>query len=118
MNVVIDGERYIPAPVPCEKPELLDFVFHSNDLNRDLSIREYLHELLKTLWDEGEGFSGKRPFGNSCWEFDLYCALIKAGAVDGRISEEGYLDEIPRAERDKANTIVFSLIAKLCGMPS
>ena len=47
-----------------------------------LTIKEYLHKLLSTLWDEGESFNGKRPFGNSGWEYDIYTALVKCGAVD------------------------------------
>jgi hypothetical protein len=115
MNVIIDGVRYVPAPAPCEKPELLDFVFNSSDLDRELSIREYLCELLSKVWEKGEGFSGKRPFGNSGWELDLYRALIQAGAVEGTLDEEGWIDQFPRESRDKANQIVFGLIANMCG---
>ncbi|MBN3839304.1 hypothetical protein [Burkholderia sp. Ac-20349] len=121
MNVIIDGVRYIPAPAPCENPELLDFVFHCTDLEREVSIREYLGELLKALWDEGEGFSSKSPFGNSGWEYSLYGALIKAGAVEGRLDEYNgrfCVDHISGTEQGKANQIVFSLIAKMCGLPS
>lgn len=32
------------------------------------TIGEYLKKLLLTLWDEEDGFSGKRPFGNSSWK--------------------------------------------------
>jgi hypothetical protein len=45
------------------------------------TVKEYLVELLAHLWDEGEGFSGKRPFGNSGWEYDLYEALGNAGLI-------------------------------------
>ena len=37
--------------------------FHSNDLNETISIHEYMFKLLSTLWEEQDGFSGKRPFG-------------------------------------------------------
>jgi hypothetical protein len=117
MNVVIDGVRYVPAPTPCEKPELLDFVFASSDLGRDLTIREYLIKLLSTLWNEGEGFSSKNPFGNGGWEFELYRALVKAGAVEGTLDEEGYLDRFPRESQEKANRIVFGLIDQLGAPP-
>lgn len=43
------------------------------------TIRDYLKGLLTNLWTEGEGFSGKRPFGNSGWRHDLYRPLIAAG---------------------------------------
>lgn len=40
------------------------------------TVKGYLKALLFTLWDEDEGFSGKRPFGNSGWECDLTEPLI------------------------------------------
>lgn len=43
------------------------------------TIRDYLKGLLDSLWTQGEGFSGKRPFGNSGWRHDLYRPLIAAG---------------------------------------
>lgn len=41
--------------------------------------RDYFKRLLTTLWREVEEFSGKRPFGNSGWDWDLGIALTKAG---------------------------------------
>jgi len=111
MNVIIDGVRYVPAPMACENPALLDVTFQCDDLNREISIREYLGELLSTMWAEGEGFSSKRPFGNSGWEFDLYRALVKCGAVEGSFFEDGGLDEY---DRDAADKIVFGLIDEMC----
>jgi hypothetical protein len=45
------------------------------------TIREYLVSLIYQLWVEGEGFSGKRPFGNSGWEYELYNSLAAADAI-------------------------------------
>jgi hypothetical protein len=117
MNVVIDGVRYVPAPTPCEKPELLDFVFFSEDLDRDLTIREYLVKLLWTLWNDGEGFSGKRPYGNSGWEFELYAALLKAQAIEGELDEDGRVHRLPEASRSQADAIIFGLIDQLGAPP-
>ena len=52
--------------------EILDLPMDpdSNDAGAS-SIRGYLKTLLTTLMAEGEGFSGKRPFGNSGWEYEL-----------------------------------------------
>ena len=33
------------------------------------------------VWEDRECFNGKRPFGNSGWEEDLY-TLVKAGYVE------------------------------------
>lgn len=55
------------------------------------NIRVYFKQLLRTLLDEGEGFSGKRPFGNSGWEYELFAALVKAELVSGELDEDGYI---------------------------
>lgn len=45
------------------------------------TLRGYLVHLLVTLWAEGEGFSGKRPFGDSGWQWDVQNDLEEAGVV-------------------------------------
>lgn len=91
----------------------LDLRFKCGDLGGEVSIREYLHALLCRLWDEGESFSGKRPFGNSGWEYDLYKPLIIAGIVSGWIDDQGYVEEVDEKE---ANAEVFRLINEMCGV--
>lgn len=54
---------------------VLNCPLEENDSGAD-TVKGYLKALLFTLWDEGEGFSGKRPFGNSAWEYDLTDALV------------------------------------------
>jgi hypothetical protein len=127
MDVIIDGVRYVKAEQRAENPELLDFVFPHSDLGH-ISIREYFHALLKQLWKDGERFSGKYPFGNSGWEYDLYYALAEAGEIAGKRDDEKTYDEdgllehshwkISQEEKNKANGIVFDLIATMCGMPT
>lgn len=68
--------------------------FYSNDLFQTVTVRQYLHTLLKDLWIHKEGFSGKRPFGNSGWEYEIYAALINAGFVEGELDQEGFVVEI------------------------
>jgi hypothetical protein len=58
------------------------------------TIGDYLKLLLLTLWDEEEGFSGKRPFGNSGWQYEIYKALISAKVVNGKLDEDGHIDEV------------------------
>jgi hypothetical protein len=65
---------------------------------RAATVRDYLTTLLMALWEEGEGFSGKRPLGNSCWEWDLFIPLVRAGFISGTFEtyegeETGGLDE-------------------------
>ena len=71
------------------------------------TIRDYLRMLLEALWREDDCFSGKRPFGNSGWEYDLYVPLIKAGFVEGEIDEDGFLGEF---DKQQAYSMVFELI--------
>lgn len=59
--------------------EILDLPMAENDSGAD-TIRGYLKALLHKLWDEDEGFSGKRPFGNSGWYRDLIDTVDESGA--------------------------------------
>lgn len=58
------------------------------------TIGDYLKKLLLTLWDEEEGFSAKRPFGNSGWQYEIYSALISAKLVEGSLDECGYVEDV------------------------
>lgn len=55
-------------------------VIVDGDLGK-VPLRYYLGKLLYTLWCDGEGFSGKRPFGNSGWDYDIAYALCAGGFV-------------------------------------
>lgn len=76
----------VPTP-----QQILALPMQENDAGA-ATIRDYLIALLAMLWDEKEGFNGKRPFGNSDWDGHLVIALVRAGLVDGEIDEDGYLD--------------------------
>jgi hypothetical protein len=90
--------------------EVLSLRFECSDLDREVTIREYLCELLLTLWREGEGFSGKRPFGNSGWQYDLAPVLITSRVIDGRIDEDGYVEE---CDDDALTEVIESAILEL-----
>lgn len=113
MSVIIDGVRYVKAPDPCENPELLDAIGSFEDAGGDMTIREYLGALLTELWRQGEGFNGKRPFGNSGWKSDIYAVLIREGAVEGTLDEDGCIDEFSNESRRNANAIVYRLIEQM-----
>lgn len=109
MNVIIDGVSYAPMPdVPTETGLLaaLEVRFDS-DAGKNITVRDYLFKLLETLWREGEGFSGKRPFGNSGWDYELYAPLVKAKFIDGDVDENGYVND---CDEEQAAKFVFSLI--------
>jgi hypothetical protein len=71
--------------------QVLDLPLPPNDSGAS-TVRGYLIALLRVVWRETEGFSGKRPFGNSGWQYDVYEPLVKAGWVEGAFKEPGYLD--------------------------
>jgi len=71
---------------------ILDTPMDPNDSGAT-TIRGYLIALLAEVWEHGEGFSGKRPFGNSGWHWDLHGALVKAGHITGRFDADGYIED-------------------------
>ena len=76
------------------------------------TIREYLCQLLLDVWKYGEGFNGKRPFGNSGWEHDLYYALAEAGLIEGNYKYDSVYDYKDWYQIDQAagNALVASAI--------
>lgn len=87
--------------------EMANLKMYSNDLCKVLTIKEYFKEILLELWIEGEEFSGKRPFGNSGWDYDVLQCLIKNDIVKGKLDEDGYVDEV---ESDDWYKIVAEII--------
>ena len=80
-----------------------------NDLGTT-TIRSFLKTLLATLISEGESFSGKRPFGNSDWEYQLANALVNCGAITGTLDEDGYADDF---EWEDYHVIMSDLVEAL-----
>lgn len=64
------------------------------------TIGHYLSLLLAGVWKHREIFNGKRPFGNSSWEYDIYDALAAAGFVHAPINEHGQRDYTDEQIRD------------------
>ncbi len=89
--------------------QVLEIPMGENDAEAS-TIKEYLIALLDKLWAEEEGFSGKRPFGNSGWSYDLYKPLVTVGAVAGKLDSDGDIEEV---DRDAANGLIFAAIAAL-----
>ena len=87
--------------------EILNLRIDNEDFDHHLTIKGYLKLLLTTIWEEGDGFSGKRPFGNSGWEYDLYTPLVKAGVLEGVLDEDGYIDAV---DKDAGEVLVYKLI--------
>jgi hypothetical protein len=62
-----------------------------SDAGDQLTVRDYLCELLMRLWKEGDSFNARYPFGNSGWEYEVYKPLVKAGFIAGELDEFGDL---------------------------
>ncbi len=77
------GSKMI-APV-----EMLERKYIFVSLGYSCSFKEYFKALVSQVWKDGEGFSGKRPWGNSGWQHDVYEILASEGVVPGRMDEEG-----------------------------
>jgi hypothetical protein len=89
--------------------QILALPMEDNDAKAD-TIGQYFSALLSVLFTETEGFSGKRPFGNSGWDTDVDKALIRANAITGSFDEDGYIEDYDSAA---ASAIVFDTIAFL-----
>ena len=74
------------------------------------TVRRYLTNLLLEVWKEGECFSGKRPFGDSGWEWDLYIPLVRAGFITGVVAEYGDVEVVG----NEAHSFVTQLISRMC----
>lgn len=79
---------------------VLDIPMQENDAGV-ATIRDYLKALVRMVWHENEGFSGKRPFGNSGWEHELYKALAKAKAIRASRDLDGEYDDYDSEAGDK-----------------
>ncbi len=90
--------------------EILDLVMQDNDAGAG-TVREYLLALLRGAWEEGEGFSGKRPFGNSSWEYDLYYVLVRNELMAGTFDEDGYANT--DFDTDAGHALILSAIEAL-----
>jgi hypothetical protein len=59
--------------------EVFDVPMRKGNAADASTIRDYFITCSAMLWTDGEAFSGKRPFGNSGWERDVYTALADNG---------------------------------------
>ena len=72
---------------------ILEVELEENDAEAN-TVGDYLKELLVKLLDEEESFSGKRPFGNSGWLYEIAVPLVKRGLVKGTVNAEGEVEQV------------------------
>lgn len=99
MTAYIPADRVLATPMDPDR----------NDAGA-ATIGEYLVKLLAELWHKQEEFSGKRPFGNSSWDWDLYMALVDAELITGSYDEDGCLDD---ADVETGFTLIEQAIERL-----
>ncbi len=85
--------------------EILALPMRSNDADA-ATIHDYLRSLLHAVWNEAEGFSGKRPFGNGGWDHELEDALVRGEALPGNIVD-GYAEATSSKDVDRAITLAI-----------
>lgn len=88
---------------------VLDLPMGDNDADAD-TIRDYMKALLRAVLTETESFDGKRPFGNSGWDWDMHMPLVRAGLVSGKIDSDGYLSE---HDADAADELLLAAVNDL-----
>ena len=93
---------------------ILDSEFIEDDISSmPITVRQFFQALLRTLWIEEEGFSGKRPFGNSGWQMALYTHLVKEGYLSGEVYEEDGVWYLESYDRLEAQKLVLALLDAL-----
>ena len=88
--------------------EILAVTLPENDADA-ATIRDYLVALVREVWRETECFSGKRPFGNSGWQHEVYVGLAQAGLIESTRNKWDELDY----DTDAADELVQRAIAAL-----
>lgn len=71
------------------------------------TVGEYLVVLLRDVWQQEQGFNGKRPFGNSAWQWEVYESLGDAGLIEVTYSE---FDEPQLADRAAVDALIEKTI--------
>lgn len=87
----------------------LDCPMDLNDANA-LTVGGYFLALAEEVWREGEGFSGKRPFGDSGWEAHVYNALCIEGLMSGTKEDDDYWWETTGEEENRINRLLLSAL--------
>lgn len=92
--------------------EIADLEFTSIEFDSEFSVRQWLRELLCRVWIEKDNFSGKKAFGNSDWEYDLYIALAENNIINGSVNEDNDW-EIEQDQIEKADKIILDIIVEV-----
>lgn len=82
--------------------QIKNIEYQSQELHdSQITVGDFLKELLCTLWMEEEGFSSKKPFGNSSWQHEIYSVFVQNKIISGTIDEYGDFEECDYKLADK-----------------
>ena len=87
--------------------ETLDLPMLENDAGAK-TFRDYFKALVREVCQRQESFSGKRPFGNSDWIFELYESMIHQNIV--KVKDSDRLTSGEYATLDSAITKMVNLL--------
>lgn len=74
---------------------VLDELVQVNDFGPYMTVRKYFAKIALAVVEDGEGFSGKRPFGNSGWlQSDVCYPIAERHYPESEVDER--VDEIER----------------------
>jgi len=112
ISITINGDPYVRSAIQADA-SIGDIVFHprGRGLPGTMTIREFLKEILMRCWDEYDCFYGKRPFGDSGWQWDLYEAIGKAKKVPCAYDDDEF--NITFENRKIADNMIRDLIRSL-----
>jgi hypothetical protein len=102
--------------LPPERPspqEVLSLPLPQPNDAQAATLRDYLIALLHELWREADEFSGKRPFGNSDWQYDLYEPMGRAGWIEIYFDEDGYVHDFTAEAHRQADNLIYAAIHAL-----
>ena len=63
-------------------------------LSNGMTLKSFLKSCLLRFWKEGECFSGKRPLGDSGYDYEIYEALAKDGLIEADYDKDGDLVDL------------------------
>lgn len=77
------------------------------------TIGQYIIILGAKVFEDQDDFSGKRPFGNSSWVFEVYEALIRCGVLAGEFDSDGYIQKCDPREADIIISQLFDYLKNI-----
>lgn len=106
----VTSEAEVTTPTP---RQVLDLPLGVNGADAE-TVRGFLVALTRKVWEEQEGFDGKRPWGYSGWSQAVLAALVRAGWVRGTFDEDGWLATL---DEERAETLMDAALDELGRVP-